>query len=717
MFRASRQYPFLFSLLSSVVLALLIGGHSPQAALAQEPTGATAETLTEATVDEDSETSVGADSDQPTEFGAHQAGGMIVLMQNEIQDGLRQRRIESTFAQFERFAKGKLQSSAYGRGGEVTGICRLGWYDHLMRNIIKAPAEAQDFTRDLHKAFASEHEGLDRALGLVAEKVDLATREASEFATIDSPEAAIDQVRRSLLESQMAFAAALDPLSRSEISRFSSSAYSTFTSGASNGHTLPSRGAARSFCQMLGRMDREKMHDAASALVPLANPAIVEQLRRITGGIPLTVPGVAGEVQQRILTSGGDILVGGTGSNTYDLDNMANVSAVIDLGGDDTYVEGTVSIQRPVLVILDLGGNDTYRGSKPGIQGGAILGVSMLLDAAGNDTYQAKDVAQGSALGGAGILIDREGSDAYVGLRRVQGHALGGLGILLDRAGNDRYHAAMWAQGFGNPLGFGVLDDLSGDDHYFCGGLYYDSYEETPGYEGWGQGIGAGLRQVANGGIGVILDGGGDDQYEFDYIAHGGGYWLGVGVARDFGGNDERLGATTKMYNGSARRERRFQRFSNGFGCHYTIGFLIDDEGDDSYNGTIMGTGFAWDCSVGYLMDFGGNDSYLATGGGTQGQGKQAGLGVLYDYDGDDVYKGYGQGLGSGGIDYHPLPDCGGNFSFVIDYGGEDQYGCRAKNNSYNRRGASGGFLIDRPRNTERATTADASPKTETPGS
>ena len=188
---------------------------------------------------------------------------------------------------------------------------------------------------------------------------------------------------------------------------------------------------------------------------------------------------------------------------------MANVSAVIDLGGDDTYVEGTVSIQRPVLVILDLGGNDTYRGSKPGIQGGAILGVSMLLDAAGNDTYQAKDVAQGSALGGAGILIDREGSDAYVGLRRVQGHALGGLGILLDRAGNDRYHAAMWAQGFGNPLGFGVLDDLSGDDHYFCGGLYYDSYEETPGYEGWGQGIGAGLRQVANGGIGVILDGGG----------------------------------------------------------------------------------------------------------------------------------------------------------------------------------------------------------------
>jgi hypothetical protein len=209
------------------------------------------------------------------------------------------------------------------------------------------------------------------------------------------------------------------------------------------------------------------------------------------------------------------------------------------------------------------------------------------------------------------------------------------------------------------------------------------------------------LRGVANGGVGVILDGDGDDKYEFDYIAHGGGYWLGIGFARDFGGNDQRLGATQKLYNGGARRERSFQRFSNGYGCHYALGFLIDDAGDDSYNGTIMGVGFAWDCAVGYLMDLAGSDRYEATGGGTQGQGRQAGLGVIYDYDGDDVYKGYGQGSGSNAIDYHSLPDCGGNFSFVIDYGGEDQYGCRAKNNSYNRRGTSGGFLIDRPRNSE----------------
>ncbi len=49
------------------------------------------------------------------------------------------------------------------------------------------------------------------------------------------------------------------------------------------------------------------------------------------------------------------------------------------------------------------------------------------------------------------------------------------------------------------------------------------------------------------------------------------------------------------------------------------------------------------------------------------------------------AYRGYRQGKAASGISYHDLPQCGGNFSFVVDYGGEDKYGCRAKNNSYNR--------------------------------
>jgi len=660
---------------------------------------------------------------QPTEadcgapqVGAPNAPGMVALMQQEILEGFRQRRIESDFARFQAFARHKLDTTAGGyRGGEVTGICRLGWFDHMLRNVIEAPAEAERFTRSLHESFLKGHEGFDEVLCQAAVKLDLRQREPRRFNPIDSPRAALDQVRRSLIESQAAFAAALEPLSRSEIRLVADSSYSIFTTSANNGHTLPNRSTARTICELIKKMNREKLHDAAAALVPLCDRGLLDQLGEFSTEQTTMVEGASGTILARIATAAGDIVIGGRGANTYQLDAMEGVSAVIDLGGDDVYQEGSVSLARPLLVILDLGGNDTYQGSKPGIQGGALLGVSMLVDVEGDDVYQAKDIAQGSALAGAGILIDYAGDDTYVGLRRVQGHALGGIGVIWDQEGNDRYHAAMWAQGFGNPLGFGVLEDTAGDDTYYCGGLYYDSYPETPGYEGWGQGIGAGLRDVADGGIGVILDGGGDDTYEFDYIAHGGGYWLGLGFARDFGGDDKRLGATRKMYNGGARRERSFQRFSNGFGCHYALGFLIDDAGDDTYGGTIMGLGFAWDCAVAYLMDFGGNDRYEATGGGTQGQGRQAGLGVLFDYDGDDVYLGSGQGLATAQISYHSMPSCGGNFSFVIDYGGTDQYGCRARNNSYNKRG-NNGFVIDRPRNGSSTETVGATNKQATPG-
>ena len=207
--------------------------------------------------------------------------------------------------------------------------------------------------------------------------------------------------------------------------------------------------------------------------------------------------------------------------------------------------------------------------------------------------------------------------------------------------------------------------------------------------------------------MGTILDGGGDDVYEFDYISHGGGYWLGMGFARDFGGNDQRLGATRKAFNGNNRSERRFQRFSNGFGCHYALGFCFDDTGNDTYNGTIMCVGFAWDVAVGVLCDFEGNDRYS----GTQGNGAQAGLGIIFDYGGDDYYRGYSQGRASSSISYHTLPYCGGNFGFVIDYGGKDKYGCGARNDSYNRRSSNGGFLIDRPKQDETETDETAETK------
>jgi hypothetical protein len=571
-----------------------------------------------------------------------------------------------------------------------------------MRNPLKAPVEAEQFTRQLHQALQGNHEGLGEALAVARDKTDCEERDPLEFAPVESPEHALDAVKQAITTAQLSHHAALAPLTRTEIQEFSRSLVRVFVTENDVGHTLARVSTGKRLCRNLEKLDRSALFAAADALVPLTDQELLDQLAEVPEEDYVTVPGVTGRVVRHLVTPAGNIVIGGREKNTYHLDNMASVSAVIDLGGGDVYYEGTVSMARPVLIVIDLEGNDVYQGSKPGIQGAAVLGISMLLDAAGDDVYYAADLAQGSCVAGVGMLIDNAGNDSYRGIRRIQGQAVAGVGILLDRDGNDRYRGALWAQGLGGPLGIGVLDDVNGADHYYGGGRYVNSYlddeDPTPGYEGWSQGMGGGLRAVSNGGIGVILDGGGDDVYEFDYLSHGGGYWLGVGFARDFGGNDRRLGATLKAYDGRNRTQRRYQRFGSGFGCHYACGFCFDDEGDDTYHGTIMGIGFGWDCAIGALCDFEGNDHYEASGSTTRGVGAQASLGILYDYNGDDKYVGRrGQGYASSGISYHPMPRCGGNFSFVVDHGGEDEYGCRAKNNSYNRRSSSGGFLIDRP--------------------
>lgn len=627
------------------------------------------------------------------------ASWLIEQMVHEINAGLKDRGIADRFAAFQAYAGQQLDSTAgQARTSEVTGNCRLNWYDHLMRNPLKAPVEAEQFTRELHKALRGDAKGFDQTLAMAREKMDAGKREPRKPTEVKSPEQALDIVKQALVKVQASYAAAISPLSREEIKYLGQHLYPILTGQMTIGHTLWDRSTGRYLCDLLEKMDRRALFDAADALVPLSDSQLRAELAKMPDKGDIKVEGANGTVLQAIDTPAGKIVIGGRGNNVYELDKMAGVCAVIDLGGDDVYREGTVSPQRPVLAVIDLAGNDRYEGKQPGIQGGAMLGVSMLVDAAGDDVYEAKDIAQGSAVGGVGILIDTAGNDRYRGYRRTQGQALGGLGILLDRAGKDDYHAAMWVQGFGGPLGFGLLDDLEGNDHYYCGGMWRTSYyPETQGYEAWGQGVGAGLRSVTSGGIGVILDGGGDDLYEYDYFSQGGGYWLGAGFARDFGGNDRRLCSTQKEYDGSHRVQPIFGRFTCGFGCHYAIGFCFDDKGDDTYGGTIMGLGFSWDCSNGFLCDFDGNDRYEATGGLTEGDGAQAGLGVLLDYRGNDTYQGYHQGYASPRISYHSLPRCGGNFSFLIDYGGTDTYGCGIQNNSYTSRGCESGFLIDRP--------------------
>jgi hypothetical protein len=645
------------------------------------------------------------------------APGMIEVLRAEILNAFRDRGTLANFNKFENYAAFKLKSSsAPYTGTELTGNCRLPWYDHLLRHPLGAVSEAEAFTRTLHTLVVRDRGGLAGILPLVSEKMDLGRRTARSYPEAHSPQEALQIVKHALADARAAHAAMLAPLSKAEIRTVLTYTYTTMVGNCVVGHTLNDRSTGRRIVDILEKLDRNAQLNAAEALAVLSDPKLLEQLKDYPDTASVTVPGVTGHVIAKIDTAGGSIVIGGKEANTYQLDDMGDVALVIDLGGDNSYVDGTTSLGRPVLVTLNLGGGNKFTGERPGIQAANILGVSMICNLAGNNVYQAKDLAQASTIGGVGLIVEHGGKNIYRGVRRVQAQAVGGIGVIVSHGGENDYHAAMWAQGFGGPLGFAMLDDIDGNDHYYCGGLYPNSYKpETPGYEGCGQGVGAGIRQVADGGIGVLLNGGGHNVYEFDYLSHGGGYWCGLGFARDFGGYSQRLIAR-KNFNGGPRTEALFQRFGCGWGCHYALGFCFDDRGHSVFQGSIMGSGMGWDCSVGALCVFAGGNRFEATESLTQGCGAQGSLGILYHYGDESIFKGYTQGYASTTLTYHKPQECGGNFSFLVNYGAGNKFGCGAAEYGLVQRGTSGGFLISRPQHKEAATAADRSDTKTTTG-
>jgi hypothetical protein len=660
--------------------------------------------------------------DSPSQESAETIGeplapGMMEILQQEMVSSMRSRGVSENFARFQRYSGYKVDSSAAAyTGSELAGNCRLSWYDHMLRQPMAAPAEAEQFTRDVHTAVLKDPGGLARLLPIIADKLDLPKRTVRKHPKAKSPQDAIEIIKRALIEAQADQAAALAPLTKTEIRELATNIYPVMVGQNRVGHTLSDRGTGRRLVDLMEKMDRGAMVGAAEALLPLSDPQILDQLKNYPDSGDVSVAGVSGHVVARIQTPAGAIIIGGKEPNTYDLDLMGDVALVIDLGGDNTYRDGTVSIDRPLLVNVNLGGRNVYRSSKPAVQGGSILGVSMIVNAEGGNHYDADDLAQASTIGGVGIIVEFGGDNVYRGVRRVQAQAIGGIGIIVSHGGGNSYHAAMWGQGLGGPLGFGIIDGIQGHDHYYLGGLYPNSYKpETPGYEGFGQGVGGGIRQVADGGIGMLLSGGGHNVYEFDYLSHGGGYWCGLGFARDFGGYSKSLICRKNFYGGE-RTERLFQRFGCGWGCHYAQGFCFDDKGHSTFEGNIMGSGMGWDCSVGALCVFGGNNHFEAADSLVQGCGAQGSLGILYQYGDNSEFIGYGQGYASSTLTYHKPADCGGNFSFLVSYGSGNKFGCGAQEHSINQRGMAGGFLISRPRHDQPTPTANRPTEKTTAG-
>ncbi|MEW6253308.1 MAG: hypothetical protein AB1716_21925, partial [Planctomycetota bacterium] len=127
------------------------------------------------------------------------------------------------------------------------------------------------------------------------------------------------------------------------------------------------------------------------------------------------------------------------------------------------------------------------------------------------------------------------------------------------------------------------------------------------------------------GGLGALLDGGGDDVYTAGNWAMGTSYWFGIGLLHDRAGDDE--------YRGVA--------WVQGSGAHFCISALVDEAGDDKHlseGNTLNSLAFGHDFSVALLLNAGGNDVYEVGPSGLAYSINRS-VAMLLDLAGDDTYR------------------------------------------------------------------------------
>ncbi|MDP6600924.1 MAG: endonuclease/exonuclease/phosphatase family protein [Phycisphaerales bacterium] len=377
-------------------------------------------------------------------------------------------------------------------------------------------------------------------------------------------------------------------------------------------------------------------------------------------------PGVTGSILAGQRGPNGWRVVGGDGPNTYD---MTLLGEVFDTGGDDHYFAEDLVIGDRLVV--DLGGNDTYTGTDQQGPAAGLLGTWIIDDRSGDDRYgeEGGRFSTGAGAFGVGMIVDRSGSDVYAGTHWSIGAAVYGAGIIMDLgSGNDRYNGDFLTQGVGGPRGFGLVFDEAGDDVYMADGPTPSIYDTPDVHASFSQGMGFGYRKYAAGGIGILFDNAGGDQYRAGEFSQGGAYYHGLGILRDMDGDDD--------YHGN--------RYAQGFGVHQAFGVLVDDGGDDTYWAmTAADQGSAWDIAAGALLERGGDDSYTANGM-AQGSAAQQAIAYLVDLEGDDVYTATSPAQGaSGNNTYHWDATKAFSFSLLMDIGGgEDTYSMDRKNNA-----------------------------------
>ena len=373
-------------------------------------------------------------------------------------------------------------------------------------------------------------------------------------------------------------------------------------------------------------------------------------------------------VDIQVDTPYGLIVLRGSGEDTYcpsaegcDTGTVldSHVLLLIDLGGDDEYrgVAGaTTGFAEAVSILIDLEGNDLYTYTGAGIgdgadgdgrsdgvepvslsnigrQGSSRGGIAFAFDwGQGEDLYESLRMSQGFGLLGVGALVD-DGctgeagcTDSFTVEAAGQGVGLFGIGVLLLGDGGSELTGYHLVQGAGGPLGAGVVINIAGDDSYVAvpgedADVLYPAPGRldrvVPGGSNWSAAQGAAIGRAdfpspggehVSGGVGLLVDLAGDDEYSAGIVAQGAGYWHGLGILVDSAGADQ--------YDCNG--------FSQGSGLDFGAGVLAEQDGDDIYN------------------EIDSNDK------GVLGSGESFGMGIVFEELGDDTYRAGPQSLGMG---------------------------------------------------------------------
>ena len=368
-------------------------------------------------------------------------------------------------------------------------------------------------------------------------------------------------------------------------------------------------------------------------------------------------------------TSLGRIFIGGRSDDVY-AEKRAPL-LIIDYGGNDRY-EGCFAAadpERPLSVVIDLGGRDSYRSAGGPLEGGsAFLGCSILWDRGDDtDTYQGHSRGLGYSLWGVSAVIDDGGDDQYE-VRSGLGAGIGGVGILLDRAGDDTYIGVSTVQGFGTLGGAGLLLDVEGNDSYECRPtpVSIPSAQDPATNASFGQGCGLGHRRNLSdghsfgGGIGLLVDGAGEDTYRTGVFGQGVGYYYGVGILVDESGNDSYEAVW----------------YAQGAAAHEAGGVFIDESGNDTYHvSKYAAQGAAVDFSVAFFRDGGGDDVYESHNV-SLGAALTSSIALFEDSGGNDRYLLHDQrGLGAARSEMRgSFRDLMITVGLFLDRGGTDTY-------------------------------------------